>query len=144
MDTSKKYIKMCERAHEIQENKNQHYFGDYIVRDGVVRVVNGYLLNEGGNEYRAIHNIDDDFIEQWFMENYQYYIWLPRQDQLQEMVNIDKFICFKSGVLEIENYSQNEESIYYSQLTSFEQLWLAFVMQEKHNKVWNEDKQEWV
>ena len=63
------------------------------------------------------------------------YIWLPRQGQLQAMVdggfthqNLERFYqWYRSGI--------NQH------LSSMEQLWLAFVMKE-NNKVWDEDK--WV
>jgi len=32
----------------------------------------------------------------------------------------------------------------YIKIGSFEQFWLAFVMYKKYNKVWNNEKEEWV
>ena len=66
-------------------------------------------------------------------------IWLPRQDQLQEMVGggqgftfqtLGRFIrwhgkCIKDYLASIDSYP-----------ASMEQLWLAFVMKELHSKVW--------
>jgi hypothetical protein len=60
--------------------------------------------------------------------------WLPRQDQLQEMLsnNINYTIQVQGfdGMLE------------FSGRQSWEQLWLAFVLKEKFNKVWNGEKWE--
>jgi len=81
-------------------------------------------------------------------------IWLPRQDQLQGMVDphifnspwfiwgkFKDFVAGKwwvNGVCEMrpEHYS------YIAQFQSFEQLWIAFVMHELHNKHWSGS--EWV
>jgi len=83
-------------------------------------------------------------------------IWLPRQDQLQEMVfgefyklggeerpsGIDEMLgafqdfCFVNKCpLE---WPWNEPNL------SMEQLWLAFVMHERFGKRWNTEKGEWV
>ena len=82
------------------------------------------------------------------------WIWLPRQDQLQEMIyqtmsrRIDSFHLFyypyrDSGVMphnrQIEEWDRSE--IYVRKFSSMEQLWLAFVMKEKHCKKW--DGKEW-
>lgn len=70
--------------------------------------------------------------------------WLPRQGQLQEMLltplvdiftlnyNFYNFI-FKQGEFIVTECA--------SQFGSMEQLWLAFVMKEKYNKIW--DGEEW-
>ena len=120
---------MCEQAQEIQDIKRK-FNGQ--VRYGLE--MDDYYLIKRLNE---VHILEENGIGS--LDS----IWLPRQDQLQEMANKDAFWCFKSGVLEIYNYETNEESIYFEQFNSFEQLWLAFVMQEKYNKIWYEEKQEW-
>jgi len=70
-------------------------------------------------------------------------IWLPRQDQLQEMcaggcpggyMKMLVKICGWDGV----TYSSD----WAIKFKSMEQLWLAFVMKEKYNKTWN--GKEWV
>lgn len=66
---------------------------------------------------------------------------LERQDQLQEMVSEH----FKAG-LDLCNlytwYIRNRPHDAGQEWNSMEQLWLAFVMKEKYNKVWNGE--EWV
>jgi len=77
-------------------------------------------------------------------------IWLPRQDQLQEMyfdfvpalehfpiAIIARLYIFSS----IRIKSPSVDLNYVEQFTSMEQLWLAFVMKEKYNKIWNGE--EW-
>lgn len=63
---------------------------------------------------------------------------LEGQDQLQEMINyfglLDKLLKFaKFAQDNIDPYFEEDKH----EFTSMEQLWLAFVMKEKYNKVWN-------
>ncbi len=116
MDTSEQYIKMCD-CEEIQSGRNAYPY----------------------------NREEDDF--------YRYYpnarfadskstIFLPRQDQLQEMVK-DRYYgqspwsllsVFFHWSLEVYTHDFGE--------TSMEQLWLAFVMKEKFSKTWNGT--EWI
>ena len=114
MDTSAEYVKMCEKAHEIQATKPE-----------VIRPV--------------------DF---WGIWNGCYpHVWLPRQDQLQEMVKRQGVFHTKAIQIEwihfrdwIENFIERPTVQNFQQ--SWEQLWLAFVMKEKFNKTW--DGQNWL
>ena len=58
-------------------------------------------------------------------------VWLPRQDQLQEMV--DGGFAHQT----LERFYQWYHSGISKCLSSMEQLWLAFVMKEKYNKTWD-------
>ncbi len=102
-----------------------------------------------------IYKTGDLFADRWFIgvfirdESYIYEIegsprreqwgtadiWLPTQSQLQEMVNGG----FTHQTL--ERFYQWYHSGINKQLSSMEQLWLAFVMKER-NKTWNGS--EWV
>ena len=63
-------------------------------------------------------------------------IWLPRQDQLQEMAE------YRSIGKNLELLSEFWNTKYcYDNFTTMEQLWLAFVMSEKYSKKWIDD--EW-
>ena len=68
-------------------------------------------------------------------------IWLPRQDQLQEMVinfghgHQNAGILFGLSLFSDE-HDYNDDSM--------EQLWLAYVMYEKYGKVWDDKKEGWV
>ena len=70
-------------------------------------------------------------------------VWLPRQDQLQEMVSgslvykLDKFDEWRnSNYLEpgLFNYARSNQADHI--FNSMEQLWLSFVMWELHQKQW--------
>ena len=112
MDTSETYIKMCEKAEEIQKL--------------------------APNPLYSSHD--------WFVERIRgnVPVWLPRQDQLQETVHPSDCTYAISYCL-LDNFIDWYQSRCYDELArvySMEQLWLAFVMKEKHNKGWNGS--EWV
>ena len=142
MDCSVDYIKMCEKAEKIQKSISDLKDGDFIAdwrfkKDEVI-VYHPLIHDAGFGE----EGPDDEFT--W---------WLPRQDQLQEIIQAQvkchgkdelywkinwfwEFVqatCFTHG----ENYGHLTEQAY----PSMEQLWLAFVMKEKYKKVW--DGKEW-
>jgi len=156
MDTSETYIKQCEKATEIQALKqadspleNKWDTGDvcYVPHDdtsidcsyykGAKTIWNGLLPNAG------YHDWDSN----WCSPPNDAF-WLPRQDQLQEMVGYNQVAVvdgkwYGGGNLHLINnffkWLKNDE---WSALASMEQLWLAFVMKEKYNKVWN--GKDWV
>lgn len=126
------YIKMCEKA-EIQKVWKPQ-IGD-IITDGVAPPEtiqnNMFFWDEDG-----VKEIKDD------------YYWLPRQGQLQKMVSFpnsekigiwfEKHIAFYEWCGERVKGLQNN----WGKFTSMEQLWLAFVMKKKYNKVWNGE--DWI
>ncbi len=71
-------------------------------------------------------------------------VWLPRQDQLLEIVCENP----KPNLWNTPNYMlarlwrfiEDKRARY----ASLEQLWLAFVMWRLYCKVWDEDKEDWV
>lgn len=112
MDTSKTYIEMCKKAEEIQRLRP-------IVADD-----HDYF-------YCKVHGFGCDLDKA---------VWLPRQDQLQEMLSIGKSNTF-TGLLALQLFI--EDNAKYEMLDwSMEQLWLAFVMKSLYQKVWN--GKEWV
>jgi len=138
MDIPETYIKMCD-CPEIQRQWNPQ-LGDIVFSRNKVKVVLGltpHYLN--------------DIIGFWQA------IWLPRQDQLQEMVfpedpfwrHIDEFhdFAFQRQTLGVMPHycaikEADEQERYVMQFKSMEQLWLAFVMHELHGKKW--DGEKWV
>lgn len=138
MDCGSVYIKMCEKAEEIQ--KHQLKADDYFA----------YLSDEG--EYKVL-----------VFQRYRPLnrgecakIFLARQDQLQEILS--KYYASEMGMVETVSFikqvfldfaqwlnQQYEDHPFVCVPTNCfstgEQLWLAFVMQECWDKVWN--GQEW-
>lgn len=127
MDTSEEYIKMCELAKEIQElfKPTDGVSGDFVCRKRDRKLVVLYYNKYDGYPPEEYTNRDTA-------------IWLPRQDQLQEIV-FDKTLLSKpANMLQycLDFINQN-----YQRFFSMESLWLAFVMKEKYGKTW--DGKEW-
>lgn len=125
MDISEKYIKMCGKAY----SKWFPQPGDYFCNKGEI-----YVYGVNPNQYESLLTEDD--------------IWLPRQDQLQKMIK-----NYFAGLFNIVNnfglwvnakYTFKIKQKYIRQFNSMEQLWLAFVMYEKHQKMWDDIKKEWI
>jgi len=67
-------------------------------------------------------------------------IWLPRQDQIQEMMPWHEPDRVHQWLLKFFYFLTNEIGIDVSIFTTAEQLWLAFYMYECHKKIWRNDK----
>uniref|UniRef100_A0A6M3XHR9 Uncharacterized protein n=1 Tax=viral metagenome TaxID=1070528 RepID=A0A6M3XHR9_9ZZZZ len=128
------YIKMCEQVKEIQKlwrKPFKSYIGD---------------LYWQGKEYLMISEACICVTEIMF-EPKDEYIWLPTQEQLQEMMP-------KSDVTSLVEYIKNAELRYHDRFDenavgyftgtfiSLTELWLAFVMRECWNKIWTGEKWE--
>lgn len=168
MDTSREYIemlrKLAQQCYEVEEEsfiqdgwKMQK--GDYVVEyllyhEECFLVTRAHIQNKTSEGviiynpnyiFKGIH-IDIGLPDSEVLEKIQTrktkkqnLIWLPRQDQLQEMV-------YYNG---ITGHLLNDFDRWYRidspqgvERWSFEQLWLAYVMKEKYGKVWN--KEAWV
>ncbi len=138
MDRTKEFILQCERAIEIQKMFPQNpIIGDCVILNHQYPYIvtelqeyyddNTWLLRLGENDQGDSKRL----------------IWLPRQDQLQEMINIKNYISYPSSNwgLVCVFYSRFSKNAEYSPQQiykmSMEQLWLVFVMKEKYNKTWN-------
>lgn len=136
MDTTEKYIKMCEKAEEIQNLIDMFQLGNFLWR---------------GKEYLYEACVCDAV--PCFKDEK---VWLPRQDELQDILkathltNPYNLVSFLWNVLNEDKSCPEEvsceecikESMYWRNFKTMEQLWLAFVMYEKYNKSWNGKK--WV
>ena len=133
MDTSEIYVKMCEAAKEIQE-------ACPIDFKGYKPLFNGITYDENAGDV--------------FYYRGERKVWLPRQDQLQEMLQyndskliwrkIDMFhhFCYPGRDLSTMPHpcqmtAVESHELYIEHFTTMEQLWLAFVMYEKYGKKWN-------
>ena len=141
MDRSGKYIKMCEKAEEIQkewEPKN----GDYVVYKNVICLtrVGPYPdpILYYGKFSKSWVVCDEEVKEIKEILGSDSIVWLPRQDQLQEMCDPPLDVLLMEFWEWLPKY---ELGVKY---TSMEQLWLAFVMKRKYQKVWDEEKGEWI
>lgn len=121
---TKNYINMCEKAEEIQKLWKPK-IGDCCAdpdHDDVVLASIGSLAGT----------------KRWD-------IWLPTQEQLQEMVKDADFHIWGSfdNLLFLESAEDyHRRNSYLIKNNSMNELWLAFVMKEKYNKIWN--GKDWV
>ena len=123
MDKSETYIKMAGKAEEIQNKWKPEIYDSYVERSNI------RIIPDISTRIHLNNRFKFDVV----------YMWLPRQDQLQELLNYSiaplgitwKFFWSVYGDAEDD---KNRE--YWSVFNSMEQLWLAFVMKEKFNKIW--------
>jgi len=121
------FILMCKQAEEIQEAWKVEN-GDWVFW----RVT------------KSIKIITDHFDT----KNLKDFIWLPTQEQLQEIIlpilkeGHKKFWDMKKINFWIIRLLLNFiDDDYYN---SFNELWLAFVMYEKYHKIWSNAGERWV
>jgi len=137
MDTSEKYIEMCKQAKEIQDSWKTHC-GDTVTcdnpKDGrIVIVITGQKDLDRDCEFLDVifphsYGQNRDYKRKDLM------VYLPRQDQLQEMIG-DFSTCLQIMI-------DFPPGIYMAD--SGEQLWLSKLMEIKYRKLWDEGKSEWV
>jgi len=125
VDTSKEFITMCKKAKEIQQF-NWGSDGDFSFYEGDDDVSEGiqvWLLADG-----------------WYPRK-ESFIWLPRQDQLSEMIltwNKRYSMSFFENIVANSQY----RGILNIGFDSIEKHLLAFVMYEKYSKQW--DGWDWI
>ena len=145
MDTSEKYILMCEKAEEVQKEWEPEA-GDWTNR-GIFTGCCSMLTHSSvaTMEDLGYEIVDFKIVKHYYRKNDLF--WLPRQDQLQEMVKYDNPI--PEGILDAlssatRQHMDSPMEDAFCQFNSMEQLWLAFVMHEKYQKQWDEERGEWV
>jgi hypothetical protein len=140
VDTSSEYILMCEKAEEIQKDYSIPKAGDFIKCKNGIEIVLDYLYE--GDDLKVLITTDTDI---GFMRDE--FIWLPRQDQLQEMVKEQAAKDFEDGIDMGLGYAADFFDWWLKGNAnpfpkSMEQLWLEYLMHLKFNKTWN--GKEWV
>jgi hypothetical protein len=121
---------MCEKAKEIQDigrgkqDEDEHEFYCCLEHKSILVYDDGYRYCEevGCGQHKAI--------------------WLPRQDQLQAMIPGYTFIDLVQCIWDEFAEYDGDGSIFATpedlkNITSMEQLWLAFVEHELYQKTWN-------
>lgn len=119
MDKSEQYIKMCERAGEIQALARKLPIGHFP---------------------HSVYFYNNQFIQ---LNALAVGVWLPNQSQLQEMVFGKGNWLYGTGACGQAQYLidfVNSPAEYWT----MEQLWMAFVMREKYGKVWDSTKEDWI
>ncbi len=127
MDRSSNYIKMCESIKEIQEQW-QPEFGDFYVSMSLgLTSPCQPIMSDLEKKVSYLKTIKA--------------VWLPRQDQLQEMV-IENYAMPWDLAIAFSNVLMGENASYFEKFDSMEKLWLAFIILEKYKRKWNEG--EWL
>jgi len=128
------YIKMCD-CKEIQSQWDPKE-GDCCVERGYIDLPLFLLEDVRGYGFiTARCFVEDDF----FVKEDS--IWLPRQEDLQEMCNPREYSVWLSTDFQEWVESEAFKVGDTRNPNSMEQLWLAFVLAEKFNKYW--DGSEW-
>ena len=140
MDTSETYIKMCDCEEMQKAWKPSEWDWIYVIpeEDWEVKYIWNILPFE-----IADHGVYGPYIEEngCLCDRGDKYIWLPRQDQIQEML---EFSAMRYGMFKVfcDWLDKNRLYIGLKELITPEQLWLAFYMHEKHSMIW--DGEKWV
>lgn len=157
MDNIKEYILQCEKAIQVQECwRENHPCKFYSIKPDfmdAIYISSGELdgiFYYGVNGFQICTHYHRDSINGLFWQidhgrtttyadEGDTAIWIPRQDQLQGMIDwedrgsyILSMMCFQ-----IDEFYNTCGKWVQEDSTSMEQLWLAFVMKEKFNKIWN-------
>jgi hypothetical protein len=138
VDLSKEYILMCEKAEEIQKLKSLEQ-GNWFRK---VYQDESWLVCQGEHT-DSIHEKD-------FEDKDQQHVWLPTQDQLQEMLegkkaielafHIGRFVIPDGCANVYSNLTTETEEMKYRRFDSMEKIWLAYIMKQKFNKSWDGEK----
>ncbi len=142
MDMTDRYIKMCKEAFELQQvmfNKwrldSEAFFAyRFVYDDCIMEDIAVYLYIE--NKWKTRTKSDGEYL-----------IWLPRQDELQEMLfrNFKKDSVYIDVVLRsIWSFWEEIDAYKCAEIASIEQLWLWFIMNKIYNKVWDDISEAWI
>lgn len=155
MDTTNQYIKMCGKALEIQKlfpNQIGNYVAgmggyagfncepepnpfDELVDDIEPLILQDTLCTWGCYKYHTTANFGNGYGSCILFRSV---VWLPRQDDLQNIIKSIRPMC-NTWVVQAEefyNFMQTQYELRYPPM-SFEQMWLVFTMSECYNLVWN-------
>ena len=116
--------------------------GDYIawISHPLVRLLGGKAYDAWRLLYPNQETMQYSLVHQNSLRQHP---WLPRQDQLQEMVkeksDVYPWTLNRRFWKWSHGFYEHEIAGYYN---SFEKLWLAFVMSQRYGKVWDGEKWE--
>jgi len=116
------FIKQCEKAEEIQ--------GEWKPVDWDIFA---YKYSKGLGMVWEVIGVKDR--QRYIKENC---IYLPTQEQLQEMIEAG---CV-AKLLQLVEFTRTKAFYRSRSFESLNELWLAFVMHEKYNKIWTGEKWE--
>ena len=127
---------MCEKAEEIQK-KAKFEKGDFVYSysESYVQVDENTKKAQRVGQGVFILDLIVNSIEKKELA-----VWLPRQDQLQEISKKDFDLNGQiTELINCQNYYYSFKRILFE---TFEKLWLAYIMKQLYNKEWN--GKEWL
>ena len=144
---------MCEKAEDVQKKwKPKEWDYHYGIKnstcdnEGIVWCIVPDRISDSGYYGISPENFDEEG-----KDRYDKIIWLPRQDQLQEMIgrNQVKYFYTDFGEYQSEKLKNHwelyrephENEQYRYDGDSIEQCFLRVIMKEKYNKIW--DNENW-
>ena len=163
MDTSKKYIQLCEKAQEIQDlwqyddgDFYLHRFTDRNIREERFKDMIG---KEIVSNICCACNVEDSYGSLYVSEYNPKgeNVWLPRQDQLYDFLLKDRGILellidlrdfcdpldrLGTMPLPVAVREAVRKEAYAKQFVTLEQMLLAFAMKENFQKIW--DGEQWI
>jgi len=147
MDTTPKYIKMCEMAEEIQVGW-QYEDGDFYLHrfpDKEGKFVGKEVMMILCQSCNVKDSHGDTYVSEYSPKGEN--IWLPRQDQLLKMVEGAPWKLSSVKMDESDDYFFEFQFYtgfdYWIGLTP-EQAIIQGVMHEKFNKAWDDSKEQWI
>lgn len=146
MDTSQQYITMCKEAHEIQALKEYPKTDDWQKLDEL----DEYFIGFDEGDFIAFNSNSFDGVNIWVFsdpirkkEVQTIKCWLPRQDQLSDMIKSWNKKISSSFFLNISSNSKYR-GIPIEGYDSLEKHLLCFVMKEEYKKTWDSETQKWI
>lgn len=153
------FRKMCKEAIEVQRlhlpkmgdeyicacySCEERHLSSFIIHNYDIDCLNGRDLNNIYPPYaKMVRDSDVGGFVAYYNErnkNNLSYIWLPSQEDLQNMFDLKYADSHYRLLRECQEFSISEYGNYFYNM---KQIWLAFLMKEKFNKIWNYEKQDW-
>lgn len=155
MDTSKEYVDMCEKAQEIQKSwkpcVGDWFLNDYRGTTGFDEDIEKQIWGDDDNKWEVIQCLSykpsiSDYVQissidghsgTYTMQEFfkHRHVWLPRQDQLQDMLPRTEPYRLFSGLYGFGEQTGTEHSP--------DELTLKYVMKTNFSKTWDWEKCEW-
>ena len=126
MDLTPMFIKQCIASEEIQASKLSIERGDLWCWKSMPTKV--YMHSDSNSIILARKSAKPPVNTK---------VWIPRQDELQKILNWGTEQLLVGLTAFATRICSKSRPDYDKLLLSMEQIWLAFVMKEKYEKVWN-------
>lgn len=156
MDTSKEYIAMCIAAEEIQTKYSEGYHPldtVHIPYEFYHKTIEGFEDRKDETNYACQIEMTGRVIDGRFHLTLVKNFWLPRQDQLQEiMARGERFSVNITPVVQINRMSalikEYSKQFRLNPLTwvpnTHEQFWLVLVMKCSFRRGWDNENKQWI